>query len=98
MSADTTTAPPMLTPEIRAKIEAPDLYTPILRARTLVPLVQLPPAGHWSDRGRNTRFVKDSRPLPTPEQAARTMLKRYLAAFGPAQKRDLAAWAGAAAV
>jgi hypothetical protein len=87
---------PRTNKEIRAKIEAPDLYTPILRARTLVPLVQLPPAGHWSDRGRNTRFVKDSRPLPTPEQAARTMLKRYLAAFGPAQKRDLAAWAGAA--
>jgi hypothetical protein len=82
--------------EIREKIEAPDLYTPILRARTLVPLVQLPPAGHWEDRGRNTRFVKDPRPLPSPHDAAKLVLERYLAAFGPAQKRDLAAWAGAA--
>ena len=82
--------------EIRAKIDAPDLWTPILRARTLVPLIQLPPAGHWIDRGRGTLFVKDPRPLPTPEAAAKTVLARYLAAFGPAQKRDIAAWAGAA--
>ena len=37
---------PRTNKDIRAKIEAPDLWTPILRARTLVPLVQLPPAGH----------------------------------------------------
>ena len=61
-----------------------------------MPLVQLPPAGHYADRGRNTLFVKDPRPLPTPEEAAKTVLIRYLAAFGPAQKRDLAAWAGVA--
>lgn len=87
---------PRTNKEIRAKIDAPDLYTPILRARTLVPLVQLPPAGHWTDRGRNTQFVIDPRPLPSPEDAARLVLTRYLHAFGPAQKRDLAAWAGAA--
>lgn len=82
--------------DVRAKIEAPDLWTPILRARTLVPLVQLPPAGHYDDSTRNTLFVKDPRPLPTPEDAAKLVLARYLAAFGPAQKRDVAAWAGVA--
>jgi hypothetical protein len=87
---------PRTNSDIRAKIEAPDLWTPILRARTMVPLVQLPPAGHYADRGRDTLFVKDPRPLPTPDQAAKTVLTRYLTAFGPAQKRDLAAWAGAA--
>ncbi|MDA0184395.1 winged helix DNA-binding domain-containing protein [Solirubrobacter phytolaccae] len=87
---------PRTNKDIREKIEAPDLWTPILRARTLVPLVQLPPAGHYADKGRNTLFVKDPRPLPTHEDAAKTVLTRYLTAFGPAQKRDLAAWAGAA--
>ncbi|MBE2315274.1 AlkZ family DNA glycosylase [Solirubrobacter sp. CPCC 204708] len=87
---------PRTNQDIRAKIEAPDLWTPILRARTLVPLVQLPPAGHYDDRGRDTLFVKDPRPLPTPEDAAKLVLTRYLGAFGPAQKRDVAAWAGAA--
>ena len=87
---------PRTNKDVRAKIDAPDLHTPILRARTLVPLVQLPPAGHWNDRGRETLFVKDPRPLPTPQAAARTVLERYLGAFGPAQKRDLAAWAGTA--
>ena len=87
---------PRTNKEIRVKIEAPDLWTPILRARTLVPLVQLPPAGHYDDRGRNTLFVKDPRPLPTHADAAKLVLTRYLTAFGPAQKRDVAAWAGAA--
>ncbi len=32
-------------------------------ARTLLPLVQLPPAGHWGD-ARRPRFVLDPRPLP----------------------------------
>ena len=40
-----------------------DRYTPILIARTLLPLVQLPPAGHWDDTGRGARFVLDPRPL-----------------------------------
>ncbi|RKQ87410.1 winged helix DNA-binding protein [Solirubrobacter pauli] len=87
---------PRTNKDIREKIGAPDLWTPILRARTLVPLVQLPPAGHWGDRGRDTLFVKDPRPLPTAEQAAKTVLTRYLQAFGPAQRRDIAAWAGTA--
>lgn len=89
-------ATPRTNKDIRVKIEAPDLWTPILRARTLVPLVQLPPAGHYEDKARDTLFVRDPRPLPTPEEAAKLVLTRYLQAFGPAQRRDVAAWAGAA--
>jgi hypothetical protein len=69
-------------------------WTPIIFARTLLPLVQLPPAGHWNDR-RRPGFVLDPRPLPSTEDAATLVLTRYLAAFGPASRRDVAAWAGA---
>jgi hypothetical protein len=70
-------------------------WTPIWFARILLPLVQLPPAGHWDDR-RRARFVLDPRPLPDPADAATLVLARYLAAFGPASPRDVAAWAGVA--
>ena len=40
-------------------------WTPIIFARTLLPLVQLPPAGHWDDT-RRAGFVLDPRPLPGP--------------------------------
>ena len=70
-------------------------WASVLFARTLVPLVQLPPAGFWRDRKRPT-FVLDPRPLPDPADAAALVLKRYLAAFGPASRRDAAAWAGVA--
>jgi len=74
----------------------PDPNMPLLYARTLLPLVFLPPAGHWRDTTRNARFVVDPRPLPTPEDADALVLTRYLEAFGPASKRDAAAWAGVA--
>jgi Winged helix DNA-binding domain len=70
-----------------------DNYRPLLAARTLAPLVQVPPAGFFRDRQR-PRFVVDTRPLPDPADAATLVLERYLAAFGPASRRDVAAWAG----
>jgi Winged helix DNA-binding domain len=73
-----------------------DPNTPILFARTLLPLVQLPPAGFYADTRRKTAFVVDPRPRPDLAEASALVLRRYLAAFGPAQKRDVAAWAGAA--
>jgi hypothetical protein len=74
----------------------PDPNMPLLYARTLLPLTFLPPAGHWRDSTRNARFVLDPRPLPDQRQAAALVLTRYLAAFGPASKKDVAAWAGVA--
>jgi hypothetical protein len=72
-----------------------DPWTPIIFARTLLPLVQLPPAGHWNDK-RRANFIVDRRPLPEPDDAAALVLSRYLAAFGPASRRDVASWAGVA--
>jgi Winged helix DNA-binding domain len=70
-------------------------WTAVIFARTLLPLVQVPPAGYWRDR-RRPSFVVDPRPLPDPADAAALVLARYLAAFGPASRRDVAAWAGVA--
>ena len=70
-------------------------WEPVIFARTLLPLVQLPPSGFWGDR-RRPAFVVDSRPRPAPAEAAALVLSRYLAAFGPASRRDVAAWAGVA--
>jgi hypothetical protein len=69
---------------------------PLLYARTLLPLTFTPPAGHWRDSTRNARFLLDPRPLPDPEEAGALVLTRYLQAFGPASRRDAAAWAGIA--
>jgi hypothetical protein len=74
----------------------PDPNMPLLYARTLLPLTFLPPAGHWRDSTRKARFALDPRPLPDPAQAAALILTRYLEAFGPASKKDVAAWAGVA--
>jgi hypothetical protein len=73
-----------------------DQFTPIWFARVLLPVVQLPPAGFYDDTRRNTAFVADPRPRPAPADAAAHVIRRYLAAFGPAQKRDVSAWLGAA--
>jgi hypothetical protein len=72
-----------------------DSYRPLILARTLVPLVHVPPAGYWRER-RRPRFVLDPRPLPSANDAATLVLERYLAAFGPAGRADAAAWAGVA--
>jgi hypothetical protein len=91
---------PRTNPEIRERVGrydgvAEDPWTPVIFARTLLPLVQLPPAGFWDD-GRRAAFVVDPRPRPDPVDAAALVLARYLAAFGPAARRDVAAWSGAA--
>ena len=72
-------ATPRTNPEIRERVAsydgAPqDPNMPILCARTLLPLVQLPPAGHWRDTTRGARFVLDPRPLPDAADAAALVL------------------------
>jgi hypothetical protein len=70
-------------------------YLPVLYARTLISIVHVPPSGYWRNRSRAV-YVADPRPLPDPVEAAKLVLTRYLAAFGPASRRDAASWAGVA--
>jgi hypothetical protein len=91
---------PRTNPEIRERVRRYDgvtdePWTSVIFARMLLPLVQLPPAGFWDDK-RRPSFVVDPRPRPEPADAAALVLARYLAAFGPAGRRDVAAWAGVA--
>jgi hypothetical protein len=91
---------PRTNPEIRERVRRYDdvtdePWTSVIFARMLLPLVQVPPAGAWDDK-RRPRFVVDPRPRPEPAEAAALVLARYLAAFGPASRRDVAAWAGVA--
>ncbi|MDQ5833407.1 MAG: winged helix DNA-binding domain-containing protein, partial [Actinomycetota bacterium] len=91
---------PRTNPEIRERVgtgyQVPGTsWEQEIFARTLLPLVQLPPSGYWLDNRRPV-FVVDPRPVPDPAEAAALVLSRYLAAFGPASRRDLAAWAGVA--
>ena len=64
-------------------------------ARGLVPLVQLPPRGAWKGSGGlvyedATRWV--GRPLAEPD--VEDVVRRYLAAYGPASAADVTAWSG----
>ena len=92
---------PRTNPEIREHVHAnydgvdPNPWSSLIFARTVLPLVQLPPSGHWRTR-QGMRFVADPRPRPSLEDAATLVLRRYLDAFGPASLRDAAGWAGAA--
>jgi Winged helix DNA-binding domain len=72
-----------------------DPWTPLVFAETLLPLVRPSPAGFWGDT-RRVGLAVDPRPRPDPVEAATLVLRRYLAAFGPASRRDVAGWAGVA--
>jgi hypothetical protein len=93
-------AQPRTNTEIRERVRRYDgvtdePWTAIIFARMLLPLVQLPPAGFWDDK-RNATFIVDPRPWPDHVDAAALVLSRYLGAFGPASRRDVAAWSGVA--
>ncbi|MFD5024624.1 winged helix DNA-binding domain-containing protein [Streptomyces sp. NPDC058373] len=71
----------------------------------LVPMVQLPPRGLWRRKAgvRNvpltTWLGRDLAPPPEPggaDPAGEALVRRYLAAYGPAASADLRAWCGLA--
>ncbi len=65
----------------------------------LVDLVRVPPSGTWEQRRANLLgLAEDWLPRPTlDETEARVhLVRRYLAAFGPASLKDVASWTGLA--
>lgn len=67
-------AEPRSNEEIRMRVrkfpgvDQEDPWDAVFFARTLLPLVQIPPAGHWGNRAR-PRFIVDPRPLSEPAAA-----------------------------
>jgi hypothetical protein len=75
-----------------------------LLVAALIPMAQLPPRGLWHQRAgvRNlplaTWLERDIDPLPAQDgdPVGQRLLRRYLAAYGPAAGADLRAWCGLA--
>lgn len=64
--------------------------------RSYLPLVQMPPGGAWSVGGSPAYALLeewDGVPLD-PASNTQALIRRYLAAFGPASIADFQAWAG----
>lgn len=62
-------------------------------------LVSAPPAGHWAHGGTNVPYVAarhwiNGGARPTEEKAIELLIRRYLAAFGPATLADITRFAG----
>ncbi|MEV6640738.1 winged helix DNA-binding domain-containing protein [Amycolatopsis sp. NPDC051371] len=68
----------------------------------LIPVAQLPPRGLWRTKGgvRNLPLAswlgREIDPLDPADGVGQALVKRYLAAFGPAATADLRAWSGLA--
>ncbi|MFD0141017.1 MULTISPECIES: winged helix DNA-binding domain-containing protein [unclassified Streptomyces] len=75
-----------------------------LLVASLIPMVQLPPRGLWRAKGgvRNvplaTWLGRDVEPLSDDgtDPTGQALVRRYLAAYGPAATADLRAWSGLA--
>jgi hypothetical protein len=59
-------------------------------ARALVPLVHVAPSGHWRAHGKPAMVRWAGERLPAEPAATTRLVRRYLAAFGPAGRDDIA--------
>ncbi|WP_075661018.1 winged helix DNA-binding domain-containing protein [Streptomyces acidiscabies] len=67
-----------------------------IAARCLLPLVQVTPRGVWGESGQVALTTSEhwlGRPADTAYDAA-ALVRRYLAAFGPASAKDMQTWSG----
>jgi hypothetical protein len=76
----------------------PQCEPPVLvqAVRHMLPLVQIPPRGIWGASGQTTYATAQGwlgRAL-APEPSPARVIRRYLAAFGPATVKDIQAWSG----
>jgi len=77
----------------------PDIDPALLAyaVRTHLPLVQIPPGGIWGFTGSPVHADASAwlgRPLAAPSDGLRSLVLRYLAAFGPATVKDIQTWSG----
>lgn len=81
---------PARMPELRALMPPgtnPGYFSDFLQA--CLPLVRVPPAGTWGTGGSALQEA-----VEVGEADARTLVRRYIAAFGPASVRDAQVWSG----
>jgi len=65
--------------------------------RMHLPLVQVPPGGLWDFTGSPAMTLAPTwlgQPLVDAEEGRRSLILRYLAAYGPATVKDIQAWSG----
>jgi len=66
-----------------------------MAARIHLPMLQLPPRGLWGRSGQPTLAAMEDRlTAPEPGFALADLVRRYLAAFGPASVADAQTWLG----
>jgi hypothetical protein len=66
-----------------------------MAARIHLPMLQLPPRGLWGRSGQPTLAAMEDRlAAPKPGIILAALVRRYLAAFGPASVADAQAWLG----
>lgn len=64
---------------------------------TWLDLVRVPPSGTWERRSADLYALAEDWLGPsetTPERGLELLLRRYLGAFGPASRKDIANWSG----
>lgn len=91
-------AAPRTTGELKAHLLAsfPDADGDALAyaVRTYLPLVQVPPGGTWGSGSRASYSAAETALGPPPPPDLKGLLRRYLAAFGPASVMDFQFWTG----